>query len=266
VDGYRDYRGVPVVGAWRWLPEFGLGVAAEIDHAEAFAAVEMLYRIFYGLLGILGISCVALFAGALYAFAGLLEDILEHEALVRWDIAVSEWFRSHATAAGTRACVVLTELGSSVVWVIIVLAALWLMTRRDHVLFWGWVLGNAGGGLLVRVLKATVQRKRPPYAAAHLATPSFSFPSGHAMASTVCYLLLVYVLVQTLHLTIVQRAALWVAASVIVATVAFSRVYLGVHFPSDVFGGMAAGVAWVTACTTAIRLVKTGPRRASAVP
>jgi hypothetical protein len=53
VEGYRDYRGVPVVGAWKWLPEYEFGVATEIDVAEAYAPIYILRRAFWGLFGLL---------------------------------------------------------------------------------------------------------------------------------------------------------------------------------------------------------------------
>ena len=55
IDGYRDYRGVPVVGAWKWLPDLDFGVASEIDVAEAFRPLYTLRTIFFSLLGILAI-------------------------------------------------------------------------------------------------------------------------------------------------------------------------------------------------------------------
>ncbi|MCA9221303.1 MAG: serine/threonine protein kinase [Planctomycetales bacterium] len=62
VEGYRDYRGVPVVGAWTWLPEYELGVATEIDLAEAFMPLTILRRTFWGLYGLLVVSAIAIFA------------------------------------------------------------------------------------------------------------------------------------------------------------------------------------------------------------
>ena len=53
VDGYRDYRGVPVVGAWTWLPEYGFGVATEIDVAEAYSRLGQVRRVFWALLALL---------------------------------------------------------------------------------------------------------------------------------------------------------------------------------------------------------------------
>ena len=53
VEGYRDYRGVPVIGAWTWLPQYEFGVATEIDVAEAYAPIYVLRRAFWGLFGLL---------------------------------------------------------------------------------------------------------------------------------------------------------------------------------------------------------------------
>jgi hypothetical protein len=66
-DGYRDYRGVPVVGAWKWLDEYGLGVATEIDVDEAFAPVYILRRAFLVLMSLLVASAAVLFAVMLWA-------------------------------------------------------------------------------------------------------------------------------------------------------------------------------------------------------
>ena len=62
VDGYRDYRGAEVVGAWRWLPKYNLGVATELDSVEAFRPVVILRWVFWGLFVLLGISAAAIFA------------------------------------------------------------------------------------------------------------------------------------------------------------------------------------------------------------
>ena len=61
VEGYRDYRGVPVVGAWTWLPDYGIGVATEIDVAEAYHPLSILRRTFWGLFILLGVSALAIF-------------------------------------------------------------------------------------------------------------------------------------------------------------------------------------------------------------
>jgi eukaryotic-like serine/threonine-protein kinase len=61
VEGYRDYRGVPVVGAWTWLKKYDFGLATEVDKNEAFGPLNILKRTFWGLLGLLMLSSVAIF-------------------------------------------------------------------------------------------------------------------------------------------------------------------------------------------------------------
>ncbi len=74
VEGYRDYRGVPVVGAWTWLPELDLGVTTEIDVAEAFRPLTILQRVFYFLYTLLVLSAAGLFV------AGLIVTRLQRKA------------------------------------------------------------------------------------------------------------------------------------------------------------------------------------------
>ncbi len=67
VEGYRDYRGIPVVGAWKWLPEADIGVTTEIDYAEAFRPLTILRRTFWGLFALLAASAVAIFVFTIIA-------------------------------------------------------------------------------------------------------------------------------------------------------------------------------------------------------
>ena len=61
VEGYRDYRGVTVVSAWTWLPKYEIGIATEVDAAEAFRPLTILHRTFWSLYTLLILSSIAIF-------------------------------------------------------------------------------------------------------------------------------------------------------------------------------------------------------------
>jgi undecaprenyl-diphosphatase len=201
---------------------------------------------------------VILFAGAIWAFAGLLEEVLDNETLVRWDVAINAWAHEHPTAAGLEFFRYVTLVGSPGVWVIIALFAIWLLRRGEHFLFWAWIASNLGGGIVQLVLKGTVHRDRPQYAARYLHGQSYSFPSGHTMSATICWSLMVVCAGLALSWHGRRRARLHVVSATIILLVGFSRLYLGVHYPSDVLGGLIIGMAWVVLCATAIRIVDGG--------
>jgi undecaprenyl-diphosphatase len=130
---------------------------------------------------------------------------------------------------------------------------LWLVHERAHLVT--WIAANGGGKLIEYFIKTTIHRSRPQYSAEYLHGQSYSFPSGHTMGSTICYLLIAYLIASRPEVS--RRTAIMVhviAVSIIVA-VAFSRLYLGVHYLSDVLGGAAAGMAWLTVCGTTRQLL-----------
>src|SRR5262249_24330892 len=78
---------------------------------------------------------VILFAAAIWAFAGLLEEVLDNATLVNWDVRLNAWAHRHATDAGLRFFHVVTLVGSPGVWIIVLLFALWLLWRGERFLF-----------------------------------------------------------------------------------------------------------------------------------
>jgi len=191
----------------------------------------------------------------IWAFSGLLDAVLDNETLVRTDRLIAAWFTAHDTPTGRATFNVITQLGSPVVWALMAIGAIYLWFAHEHALLVSWVAANLGGKALEYVIKNTVHRSRPEYSAAYLHGQSYSFPSVHTMGSTICYLMIAYIIASRPRVS--RRAGIIVhlVAIAIIATVALSRLYLVVHYLSDVLGGAAAGLAWLSLCGTARHVV-----------
>ena len=200
-------------------------------------------------------ASVLLSALAIWAFGGLLDAVLDNDLLVRFDMRVESWFHLHATATGLSIFNAVTQLGSPVVFVVVVVVAIYLWRKNKRLLLWSWIGANLGGTIVEYVLKNTIHRSRPQYAAAFLNGHSYSFPSGHTMGSTVCYLLLAYFIAGYGSVSNRARAIAFIVAMAVIVAVAVSRLYLGVHYPSDVLGGFLAGVAWLAVCGATRRFI-----------
>ncbi|MEP6690249.1 MAG: phosphatase PAP2 family protein [Gemmatimonadaceae bacterium] len=197
---------------------------------------------------------VTLVAGATWLFSALLEEVLDKDVMVRWDTAADAWIHARTTPAGDRLFEIVTLLGSPAVWALAVIVAVALWRRRDRTMLITWSAALMGGEIIQATLKATVRRQRPVFAATYLHGHTWSFPSGHSMGSVLCYATLAWLLTTRWPRAAEHRAMAWSAAAMIIIAVATSRVYLGVHFISDVVGGVLAGTAWVAVCITMARI------------
>ncbi|AZO26763.1 phosphatase PAP2 family protein [Mesorhizobium sp. M1B.F.Ca.ET.045.04.1.1] len=149
-----------------------------------------------------------------------------------------------------------TALGSSAVLVLITTATIiyLLLIRRPATALFVFV-AVAGGQVLSSLLKFEVDRPRPELVSHLVNETSLSFPSGHAMLSAVTYLTLGSLAARFLpdRTTKIFVLGLAVLTTVLVGA---SRVYLGVHWPSDVLAGWCAGFAWAMLCWLAARLLQ----------
>jgi membrane-associated phospholipid phosphatase len=218
-----------------------------------FFAARMDRKSYLGLRLTVGLAIIAL---GLWIFGGLLEEVLDNATLVHWDVAAAAWIHSTGTPIGTRIFLAITNVGSPVVMgVIAVVGVVTTFIRRHHLLAYAWAAAAGGGAILDGILKYTIHRTRPAYALALLHGTSFSFPSGHAMGSLIGYGFLAYAIVLTGKTIGWHKRMIFSLAALMTLLVGVSRVYIGVHFPSDVAGGWAAGLAWLTICITGYELV-----------
>lgn len=191
------------------------------------------------------------------AFLDLAESLQEESPELREiDARTHEWARFTRSGGSTVFFTTLTLVGTPVGLGILVAIACGVLALKKR---WRWVLYLAVttilGGLLNLQLKSYFARGRPELAEALRDAHGYSFPSGHAMGSAVTFAALAYLAVRVLPGWRRKSAAVAFAATMILA-ISASRIYLGVHWISDVGAGIAAGLIWVTAATVAYETMR----------
>ena len=194
--------------------------------------------------------------GLTWIFLFIADEIPEPSAIVAADHFVSAWLESHGTEPGESILHAVSYLGAPGLFAIVVAVAAWLAWRRDWVAAIALVATTTCGVLLDSVLKFVFHRGRPETAMEFIRHASWSFPSGHAMNSMIGYGFLTVLLLGHVRQPR-RRAAIVIAAVLLIGVIGFSRLYLGVHYVSDVTGGWLAGGAWLIVCVSAYRFART---------
>jgi undecaprenyl-diphosphatase len=196
------------------------------------------------LLLLLAAACVAL----AYVFVKVGSEVLEGE-LTGVDRAVRDFVIAHRSSSAITFFGLVSWLGAKSVLVVVSIVVGWRLSGHKGVIVL-FALCAIVSAEFVDLLKAGFGIARPPYGL--LARRSFSFPSGHVSGTTAIATLLCFVAVR-------QRAAVWAVitgSALVVILVAISRVYLDVHWTSDVLGGVVIGMMLGFACCAIYELMR----------
>ena len=202
----------------------------------------------------LALGAMVVMLGAV-VFTGLASQIGPGSALGQADLALGEALSVSLGGPALQVFAALTHLGDTATLTgLCIGVALMLVASGRHGQALGWVVAVAGDGLLNQSLKSHFGRVRPHYPDALFSAQGLSFPSGHSSGAVVAYGMLAYLALRLLpprwHLAVL------LAALALAFTVGTSRVWLGVHFASDVLGGFASGTAWLALCVTSMELLR----------
>jgi membrane-associated phospholipid phosphatase len=187
-------------------------------------------------------------------FAELAEGLDAQEEIGHADEAFTRAVAASVSPVVVQVFAALTVLGDPLTLSTLCIGmaiALWLAGRRW--LAMAWTLTVTGGGALNMLLKLVFARIRPVHDGV-VAAEGFSFPSGHSSGAVVTYGMLAYLAMRLLPARWHVPAAMALAA--LAATVGASRMFLRVHYPSDVLAGFALGAVWVAVCVVSVEVTR----------
>lgn len=184
--------------------------------------------------------------GALVLFGLMAEDVAEGERIA-FDQPLLAWLHARSSGWLDHAMRLVTTLGSA--WIVVPALLLAMFGyRRDRAVVLYLLLANAGAAMLNVASKHAFERIRPSYWTPLVHETTYSFPSGHAMQTMALVTSLWLVRPRGGH-----RRTVLVLGLCYVLSVGMSRLYLGVHYPSDVLGGWCAALVWCYGLAVVLR-------------
>jgi membrane-associated phospholipid phosphatase len=199
------------------------------------------------------LGALLVLAGSLWAFGEIVdEQIVEGETTT--DERLAEWLHGRATDPFTDVFRAITWTGNFVTLLVVALVAvavLWRRRQRTDAVF--VALAFLGAQVLSNGMKLGFRRERPFFPDPLATESTFSFPSGHALVSLAVYGAIALLLARRIS-SHTWRGLLLGGTALLVVAIGFSRLYLGVHFLSDVLAGFAAGAAWLALLYVALEL------------
>lgn len=190
----------------------------------------------------------------LYLFFKTLQDAITDKVfLLELDIFVNNFFFNHSSEVFRDLMYVITNIFSpTFITGISFFLILYLIYKRNYYYSLISIFSLGGGYIFTFIIKNIVIRIRPENA--FLIVKGYSFPSGHAVAATIFFTLLIYFFITKIKSMVIREILVVLCVLSIILT-AFSRVYLGVHWLSDVLAGIGFGLFWVTSIILLVKYV-----------
>jgi undecaprenyl-diphosphatase len=214
----------------------------------------------YAIFGIFLLSGAAIAVVCTWVFSELAEKV-RAGSTQGIDDAVMHWIAAHQYPALQSVMLEITSLGTGVVVSMIVFIAgmfLWLNQHKHSAIL--LIAATLGGMLLDNLLKIGFNRPRPQVFQWGTYAFSSSFPSGHAMSSIIVYGTVAY-LAARLQRNVRSRVLTMAIAALLIALICASRMYLGVHYPTDIAAGLIIGLAWSGFCMAVLEAAQLYAKR-----
>lgn len=198
------------------------------------------------------------------AQAAVLDSVEDRSGVSRLDQPMLNWMLGHRSADLTLFAKTVSAVGSTMTWAVVTaVVTLWLSWQRRWLDAALLAVAAGGAALLVTVSKQILGRSRPPVVDRLVVETNQSLPSGHALGSLVVIGMLTALLLSRVT-TMAARTTALLTAAVAVFLIGWSRLYLGVHWSTDVLDGWLLGAAWLTVCLTVLTALSHDPLRRSA--
>ncbi|MEP6689103.1 MAG: phosphatase PAP2 family protein, partial [Gemmatimonadales bacterium] len=211
----------------------------------------------FGIASVVGLGIAIL---ALFLFGWLADEMLEGDTLA-FDMHVRAATHAIASPGLTDALRLVSRLGGpsvlGVLGALLAAAFLWRRWWRGGIVL---LVAMAGAGVLDTALKLAFRRTRPTPYFGYALPDSYSFPSGHALFAF-CFFTAGAALLAPRLQHPALRVLVWAVAASLVVAIGFSRIYLGVHYPSDVLAGYTVGLLWSSVLIVGDRMARARARR-----
>ena len=183
-------------------------------------------------------------------FLKLTQELFEDKKVELLDQKILFFISNYRTPNLTSIFINITKFGSFLyLSLLFILVAVFLWKRGEKKIIWYLLIGNVGAAIILFSLKNFFSRIRPSVVSRLVEVGGFSYPSGHSFGATTFYLILMFIswrFVKPWR----SRILFTLIFFIIILLISFSRIYLGVHYPSDVLSGFFLGVAWVIFLTS----------------
>jgi membrane-associated phospholipid phosphatase len=175
----------------------------------------------------------------------LSTEVWEKEAF-SFDRSLLLWIHQFANPQLDGLMLFITALGDPAMVITVFISTIaWLGMKRRYTDVIRFTIACTGGVVINQVMKLFFAKPRPELWPRLISETSFSFPSGHAVGSMVVYGFIGYILAREFP---IYRRYIYTAASILIIAIGFSRLYLGVHYPTDIIAGYGVGILWLINC------------------
>jgi len=248
-------QGVKQRRAYLWQSTFDLPILLTMQQILKRLARLWMQKVHLRLLSFVaavGVVWLIVCLFVLFMLAVLIEEVIEQEAFA-FDEAILQWIYQSANPVFDQIMLTVTRLGDPSIMVpLACIGFTWLWWR------WRWriaagifALDCMGGVVLSNGLKLVFNKDRPQLWQQLITETSYSFPSGHALGSVVLYGFYSFLIAQRFPK---QKGWIYGIAALLIISIGFSRLYLGVHWPTDVLAGYGIGFLWISVCMGLLRL------------